>query len=167
MIYVFLYLFAIVAANLIITAFGPSVSIVTAFLFIGLDLTARDNLHHQWRHDRLVLKMTGLIAAGSVLSFAINRDSAQIAIASLVAFSAAAVVDTVLFHVLIDRPYMQRVNGSNVPAAIVDSFLFPTLAFGAFLPVIVAGQIVAKVGGGFFWSVVFQAWQKRKERVTA
>jgi hypothetical protein len=34
----------------------------------------------------------------------------------------------------------------------VDSVLFPTIAFGAFLPAIVLGQFVAKVAGGAVWS---------------
>ena len=46
--YVVLYLFAIVAANLLVARFGPSVTIINAFLFIGLDLTTRDGLHEAW-----------------------------------------------------------------------------------------------------------------------
>ncbi len=42
--------------------------IVNAFLFIGLDLTARDRLHDVWRSNYLVPKMIALIAAGSILS---------------------------------------------------------------------------------------------------
>ena len=41
-----LYLVAIIAANLLVAKFGPAISIVNAFLFIGLDLTARDKLHY-------------------------------------------------------------------------------------------------------------------------
>ena len=36
----------------------------------------------------------------------------------------------------------------------VDSILFPTIAFGSFLPLIVLGQFAAKVGGGFVWSLL-------------
>jgi fructose-specific phosphotransferase system IIC component len=32
--------------------------------------------------------------------------------------------------------------------------VFPTVAFGALLPGIVAGQFVAKVFGGFLWAVI-------------
>jgi len=34
----------------------------------------------------------------------------------------------------------------------VDSLIFPTLAFGALMPHIVAMQFVAKVAGGALWS---------------
>ena len=45
---VLMYLAAIVAANLTVSAFGPTWSIVNALLFVGLDLTTRDKLHDAW-----------------------------------------------------------------------------------------------------------------------
>ena len=53
-----------------------------------------------------------------------------------------------------DRAKLLRVNGSNVVGAAVDSLVFPTLAFGAFLWPIVLGQFAAKVAGGVLWSLV-------------
>jgi uncharacterized PurR-regulated membrane protein YhhQ (DUF165 family) len=164
MIYVILYLAAIVLANLTVAAFGPSMVIVNAYLFIGLDLTARDHLHDTWRGNHLALKMTALIAAGSILSWAINRDAAQIAIASFIAFAAASIVDAVVYHVLGRYPRWLRINGSNVPSALVDSIIFPTLAFGAFLWPIVLGQFLAKVLGGFAWSLVFRWFDQRNQK---
>lgn len=156
MLYVVMYLVAVVLANLTVAAFGPKMAIVIAFLFIGLDLTARDRLHDAWRGNRLVPKMLVLIAVGSLLSWLLNRDAGQVAIASFVAFAAAASVDTVIYHLLGRYPRWMRINGSNVPSALVDSLLFPTLAFGAFLWPIVLGQFLAKVLGGFVWSLVFR-----------
>lgn len=161
MIYVILYLVAIVLANLTVAAFGPSMVIVNAFLFIGLDLTARDHLHDAWRGNKLLPKMTALIATGSILSWLLNRDAGQIALASFVAFAAAATVDAIVYHLLGKYPRWLRINGSNVPSALVDSLIFPTLAFGAFLPLIVLGQFIAKVLGGFAWSLVFR-WVDRR-----
>lgn len=160
MIYVIMYLMAIVLANLSVATFGPTMTIVNAFLFIGLDLTARDKLHMAWHGNRLVLKMAALIAAGSVLSWLLNRDAGQIALASFVAFAAAALTDTVVFHVLRHQPRWLRINGSNVPSAAVDSILFPTLAFGGFLPLVTLGQFAAKVLGGAVWSVLFEAVER-------
>lgn len=160
-IYVILYLVAIVLANLTIAAFGPSMAIVNAFLFIGLDLTARDRLHDAWRGKNLLLKMTLLIAAGSILSWVLNRDAGQIAVASFVAFAAAATVDTVVYQLLGGYPRWLRINGSNIPSAFVDSLIFPTLAFGAFLWPIVLGQFLAKTLGGFVWSLVFRWFDRR------
>jgi hypothetical protein len=166
MIYVIMYLSAIIFANLTVAWLGPRVTIVNAFLFIGLDLTARDHLHDQWKNDKLALKMTALIATGSVLTIFLNKDAAQIAVASFVAFSAAAIVDTVVYHALGHWPRWLRINDSNVPSAAVDSIIFPALAFVGFLPLITLGQFAAKVGGGFLWSLVFKWYDGRKPRYT-
>ena len=151
---ILMYLAAIVAANLSVAAFGPSVVVLNAFLFIGLDLVARDRLHEAWRGRGLVWKMAALIAAGSLLSYIVNRAAGPIALASCVAFAGAALTDGLMYHLLFRQPWMVRSNGSNVPAALVDSVLFPTIAFGSFLPWIVLGQFVAKVAGGVVWSIV-------------
>jgi len=165
MIYIALYLGAIVAANLFVAQFGPASSIISALLFIGLDLTSRDKLHMAWHGNGLIWKMALLIATGSLLSYALNRNAGAIALASFLAFAAAAIVDTIVFHALRHRPQWQRINGSNVPSALVDSFVFPTVAFGAFLPMIILGQFLAKVFGGAIWSIVFGLVDK-KDTVT-
>jgi queuosine precursor transporter len=162
MIYILMYLGAIVAANLTVAMFGPSMTIVNSFLFIGLDLTSRDKLHDAWHGNGLVWKMALLIAVGSGLSWLVNRDAGQIALASFVAFAAASVVDTAAYHLLRHREWSIRVNGSNVLSAAVDSVIFPTLAFGALLPWIVLGQFAAKVLGGAIWSLIL-----RRNAVTA
>lgn len=150
-----LYLSAIVAANLLVAQFGPAVSVVNAFLFIGLDLTTRDALHERWQGRDLWPKMLALIAAGSLLSWFVNRDAGRVALASFASFAGAGVADTLVYWVLGDKARLIRVNGSNVVSAGVDSFLFPLIAFG--WPVlwwVVIGQFSAKIVGGLVWSVV-------------
>lgn len=154
MIYIVLYLLAIVLANLSVAHFGPSSTVINAFLFVGLDLTARDRLHEAWHKRGLVWKMGLLIAAGSILSWLLNRNAGTIAMASFAAFACAAVVDTLIYQFLHGKAYLLKVNGSNVASGLVDSIVFPTLAFGAFMPLIVLGQFAAKVGGGFVWSLI-------------
>ena len=155
---------AIVLANLMVADLGPRVVIINAFLFIGLDLTARDHLHDTWKGNRLLPKMAVLIAAGSLLSWLLNRDAGRIALASFVAFAAAATVDAIVYHFLGKYPRWLRINGSNIPSAAVDSLLFPTLAFGVFLWPIVLGQFLAKVLGGFVWSLLFRSLDRRSAR---
>jgi len=155
-VYIFLYLAAIVAANLVVARFGPSATVVNAFLFIGLDLTSRDKLHDAWRGNGLWWKMAILIATGSILSWFLNRDAGLIALASFLAFCAAGIVDVIVYHILRDKAWMVKVNGSNVFSAAVDSIIFPTVAFGAFLPLIVLGQFAAKVLGGFAWALILR-----------
>ena len=160
---VVLYLGAIVAANLLVARFGPSVTVLNAFLFIGLDLTSRDALHDRWHGRGLRWKMTLLVASGSVLSWGLNYDAGRIALASFVAFAAAGVVDVVVYEWATRRGAgrMRRINESNVAAASVDSVLFPTIAFGEFLPLIVLGQFAAKVFGGAVWAWVLNAYSRR------
>ncbi len=153
--YVSIYLIAVVLANLSVAAFGPSVAVLNAFIFIGLDLTARDYLHEKWRADRLLLRMSLLIATGSVLSYLLNREAANIAGASFLAFAAAATVDTLVYQKLINYPRWLRINGSNVPSALADSLVFPAVAWGfPLMWKIVLGQIIAKILGGFLWSLL-------------
>jgi hypothetical protein len=163
MFYIALYLSAIVLANLSVAHFGPSSTIANAFLFIGLDLTSRDHLHDAWHGRGLAWKMAALIAVGSLLSWLLNRNAGPIALASFAAFACAAIVDTLIYHLLKDRSKMLKINGSNVLSAAVDSLVFPTLAFGAILPVIVLGQFAAKVAGGFIWSIVLN-WKRSPEK---
>jgi uncharacterized PurR-regulated membrane protein YhhQ (DUF165 family) len=143
-----------VCANLIITQFGPVMAIPVAFLFIGLDLTARDHLHEAWHRRGLVWKMVLLIGTGSALSWFLNRDAGRIAIASFTAFACAGVADAIVYQLLGDRARMLKINGSNVVSAAVDSVIFPALAFGfPLLWPIMLGQFAAKTLGGAVWSV--------------
>ena len=149
-----LYLAAIVAANLIIARLGPQATVVTAFLFIGLDITARDRLHESWQGRALWPKMAALIASGSLLSWLVNRNAGPIALASFIAFAASGAADTLTYHVLRRKRWFVKVNGSNVVSAAVDSLVFPTLAFGMLLPWVVVGQFIAKVAGGAAWAAL-------------
>lgn len=157
------YLAAITAANLIVAQLGPSSVVWVAFLFIGLDLTLRDTLHERWAGEWLVLRMGLLIAAGGLLSYGLNRDAGVIAVASSVAWVAASVADSLVYALLHERAWAQRVNGSNIAASAVDSVVFPTLAFGALLPAVVLGQFLAKTLGGLFWATVLMVREYRRE----
>jgi len=151
-----LYLAAVVAANLVVTWLGPEASVATAFLFIGLNITARDRLHDAWRGSGLRWKMAALIAGGAGISYAMNQAAAQVALASFAAFALSESADALVYDRLRDSRWAVRVNGSNVVSAAVDSVVFPTLAFGALMPFIVAGQFCAKVFGGAMWSWVLR-----------
>ena len=146
---VLIYAAAMTLANLSVAAWGPWVSPINAFVLIGLDLALRD-----WLHVRLrAWQMGALIACTGLLTYALNPASGMIAVASACAFSAAALVDWATFARL-RGSWLFRANGSNVVGAAVDSLIFPTLAFGALMPHIVAMQFVAKVAGGAIWAAV-------------
>jgi uncharacterized PurR-regulated membrane protein YhhQ (DUF165 family) len=140
-------------ANLSVSMFGPAVSPINSFLFIGLDLALRD-----WLHVRLKAWQMGLLIASSgVLTYVLNPAAGKIAVASACAFTAAAVVDWSVFSRLTGT-WKFRANGSNVAGAAVDSFVFPYIAFGALMPHIVAMQFAAKVAGGLVWTSILSRY---------
>ena len=141
------YAVAMTAANLLVTTFGPSISPINAFLFIGFDLALRD-----WLHVRLKFwQMGGLIAGTGFLTYALNPTAGMIAIASASSFALAALVDWAAFT-KVKGTWFKRSTTSNVAGAAVDSIAFPTIAFGALMPEIVVMQFVAKVVGGTIWT---------------
>lgn len=146
------YLGAIATANVLISRYGPAVAIITAFLFIGLDLSTRDRLHEQWQGQGLWTRMLALIVAGGLLSLILG-GSGRVALASCLAFITAGIADTVSYRLLNHQPRLWRVNGSNLVAAMVDSLCFPLIAFGwPMLWGVVLGQLLAKVVGGAIWA---------------
>ena len=187
-----MYLGAIVIANLVVAKWGLEtvadlggaigkiqVVFFTSLILIGLDLTSRDFLHEMWKED-LWENMMKLIVGGSLLSLVVNLflkiigwDGAPwdivkaIALASTCAFFCAGVADTYIYQLLGDKERILRINGSNVVSGFVDSLVFPTLAWGVFLPMflgigmdigsavnwnITAQMTAAKIIGGFIWA---------------
>jgi uncharacterized PurR-regulated membrane protein YhhQ (DUF165 family) len=141
------YAIAMTLANLLIATFGVWVSPINAFIFIGLDLALRDWLQMQIK----VWQMAVLIAVSGGLTYALNQDAGMIAIASSVSFTVAAMVDWAVFS-KISGSWFKRANVSNVAGAAVDSIAFPTIAFGVFMPEIVALQFLSKIAGGVVWT---------------
>lgn len=162
------YLAAIVAANLSIAEWGPKAAVYNAFFFIGLDLVSRDRLHDLWR-GRLIRNMALLIATGSALSYVLGQwlgtgpFVARIALASAVAFGAAAVADALMYHWLRRRDWYERVNGSNVVGAAVDSFVFVALWPFGFQFTYAFTLWAAKVAGGVVWALLLKRneWLER------
>lgn len=144
---ILLYAAAMTLANLSVAAFGPAISPVNAFVLIGLDLALRD-----WLHVRLrPWQMLALIVLAGALTFELNPAAGQIAVASSVAFTAAALVDWAMFARL-RGSWLFRANGSNVAGAAVDSVVFVALVPFKFDPVIAAWMFVAKIVGGAIWA---------------
>lgn len=151
------YLAAIVAANLSLAHWGPVAAIYNGFLFVGLDLTTRDRLHDLWR-GRLVRNMAALIAAGSGMSYLLGLALGtgpfvgRIALASCIAFAAAATADALTYHALRRRSWYERANQSNVVGAFVDSFVFVALWPFGFAFTLAFTLAAAKIAGGVVWS---------------
>jgi len=162
LIYAGIYIAALVLANLLVAWLGVWFSLVNAFVLIGLDLSLRDKLHDLWEDDKLAIKMGGLIASSSIISYAINPATGMIAFASLAAFCLSMVADAVAYQYLKGKDWMIRVNGSNIAGAAVDSIVFPTVAFGSLMLEIVALQFFAKFMGGGIWSYLLKKGDRHK-----
>jgi hypothetical protein len=166
------YLLAIVIANLLVARFGASAVIFNALVLVSLDITSRDALHEAWRGQHLRRNMALLIASGSILSAVLDLAALPVAIASFCAFALSGIVDTVVYARLEARPWWQRVNGSNIVSALIDSVVFLSLlaALGGLpwsvVPALVIGQWAAKTLGGAAWSVVLGRWRARSVRIS-
>lgn len=147
-----IYISAMLLANVLAASFGPVITPFNSFFLIGLDMTLRDYLQQKISF----LHMGLLIAATAGLTFFLTPSASSIAIASAVAFSLSAVTSWFVFYLSRRMKWIARSSTANVFGSAVDSFVFPLFAFGAFLPHIVAGQLLAKVFGGFVWAVIFQ-----------
>jgi len=140
------YALAIVIANLLVAQFGPQVTPINAFVLIGLDLALRNYLSLKMNR----YQMASMILGTGLLSYGINPASGMIAIASGIAFTAAALADWATFNTVTGH-WMKRNLAGNSVGALVDSVVFPTIAFGSLMPLIVFAQFVAKVAGGTVW----------------
>ena len=89
----------------------------------------------------------------------LNWDA--IAIARATAFLAAGIRDAFVYTGLSKYKFLIRSNGSNVAGSALDSVIFPTMAFGVFMPEIILGQFIAKVAGGGIWSFILQRFFDR------
>lgn len=158
------YLFAAVAANLVVAEFGQAALPWTAFVIIPFDLCSRDVLHDRWGgQPGLWARMAGLVGAGSALSFAANSGAWRISVASFVAFAVAGVVDALVYHATAGRSRLVRMNLSNLFSSITDSFVFPFIAFPHIAVALCVQQAVSKFVGGIIWSGVYQ-WARSSAR---
>lgn len=153
-----IYAFAIILANLIVAQFGPVSTPYNAFFLIGLDLALRNYLSLKMTK----LSMLAMIVGTGLLSYFINPASGMIAVASGVAFTAASIVDWVVFNTATGA-WLRRNFAGNFAGAFVDSILFPTIAFGALMPGIILVQFLAKLAGGTVWGWLILQIKSRNE----
>jgi len=161
-----LYLGAIVAANLAVTHFGPWALPFTAWVLIPFDFLVRDVLHHRWESgSRLWGKMAVLVGSGSLLSFLVCQEAGRVAVASFLGFLLSGLVNAAVYAVLRQHRRFLRMNASNLFASVVDSVVFPLVAFSLFSPALSATQAGSKFIGGLSWSALFlwarQRWQAK------
>lgn len=161
---IFSYLFAIVLANLVVTKYGAAALPITAFVLIPFDLIARDQLHEYWSKNGLKLKMFLLVVSGSVLSYLLNKDALNIAIASSVSFLVAGFFDYLVYHYLGNKKRAVKMICSNTVSSIIDSILFQQIAFAQILVFVAIHQSLLKICGTIIWTFVFIYFLSKSKR---
>lgn len=149
------YVAALLVANLTVAAFGPAVAPINAFLLIGLDLSLRD-----WLHTRLSRRqMLAVVAGSGAVTYLLNPAAGQIAVASVAAFSCAALVDWAVFARLRPKASWQVASHySNGAGALVDSAVFLLAAPFPFSWPVFAMMSTAKFAGGAAWTLALRRW---------
>jgi queuosine precursor transporter len=135
------YILTIFAANFAITMIGVvpvgfGLMAPAGVYFAGLAFTLRDGVQETLGRRWTV----AAILIGAAISAAL---SAQLALASGVAFLVSEMADFAVYTPLRSRSWLAAVVSSNIVGTVIDSALFLWLAFGSldFL----AGQVVGKL----------------------
>lgn len=168
-----MYIAVAASANLIMLAVSDAtltqfliVDVTTCFFLIAFDLVTRDYLHEYFAGRGVLFPLFAIILAGGFVSFVLNAQVLRIAIASSAAFLAAGIADTLVYALARRFPRVWRINVSNVAAACVDSIVWPTIALSSVVLPVTAAELVAKLVGGMFWSIVLLQllWSRRHVR---
>lgn len=159
---VILFVGIMALSNLAIAHFGPWFLPVTAFVGVGISLVSRDYLHDVWHDYRggFWPRMLGMVAAAALLSYAVDQSAGLIALASVCALTSAALSETIVFQAVFRSRWMVRSNVSSVVGALVDSLVFPLVAFGIGgvegFWLLVLTQAATKTVGAFVWTTLFR-----------
>jgi queuosine precursor transporter len=146
-----IYLVAFVLANLIVLYFGSIGLIFTALFLIPFDFVMRCIFHETWKGIELILKLGLIVIAASLITFVINRNAINIAIASSVGFILAQIFAGIFYQFFIKKSFFIKVNGSDAIGILIDSLAFQLIAFGIINYNILVGQFLLKLIGGLFW----------------
>lgn len=146
----------IIIANLSTTYFGLWVTPLNAFFLIGAELVLRDVMHESLSK----IRMLSIVVIAGIISFLINADSKNIALASFLAIVVSCLVDYYVYSKT-KGTWIRRSNKSNFFSGFSDSLIFPLVAFGIFNPYIFILQWMAKFIGGFIWSVLLNKVMSR------
>jgi len=147
-----LYLIIIVFANLFVLHFGQPALLLSAVVLVPFDFAVRTELQSRWSDQNLWLKLLSLMIAGGLLTVMTIPEAGQIAFASVVAFICSSIGGAVAFKFFSDGILSHdEVKILTVGVmSIIDSFLFPILAFDSVNGLLIIFQVFAK------WSVA--AW---------
>lgn len=146
-----IYLLAFVLANFIVLWFGANGLIFTALFLIPFDFVMRCIFHETWKGIELIFKMSILVTIAGLISYLINYNTKEIALASVIGFSSAQIFSGIFYQTFINKNYFIKVNGSDAIGIIADSIAFQLFAFGIINWNVFISQFILKIIGGLFW----------------
>jgi uncharacterized PurR-regulated membrane protein YhhQ (DUF165 family) len=136
---------------LLIQHFGAYALWVSSFFLIPFDFVTRCIFHEKWSGEELVSKMFLITFLACGITYGINKESENIALASVSGFTAAQVISGIVYQLNRRKHMFLKVNLSDLFAIIFDSIVFQYIAFGSINPYITFGQIAVKFSGGLLW----------------
>lgn len=146
----------IVLANISTTYFGLWITPLNAFFLIGAELVLRDVMHESLSKT----KMLSIVIIAGIISFLINAESKNIAIASFAAIVVSCLIDYYVYTKT-KGTWIKRSNTSNFFSGFTDSLIFPLIAFSIFNPYIFVLQWLAKFVGGFIWTLLLNNFMSK------
>lgn len=146
-----IYLVAFILSNFIVLHFGSRGLIFTALFLIPFDFVMRCIFHETWKGKELIIKLGSLVLLASLITFLINQNSLNIAMASSFGFIAAQIFAGLFYQITINKSFLIKVNGSDAIGILIDSIVFQLIAFGIINWEIFMSQFILKICGGLFW----------------
>lgn len=159
-----IYLLAFVLANFIVLWFGANGLIFTALFLIPFDFVIRCIFHETWKGTKLILNLGSLVILASLISYLINSETKNIALASSCGFIVAQIFAGIFYQVTIKKKYFIKVNGSDAVGILADSIVFQLIAFSFIDISITLSQFTLKLIGGLFWYWVIFVKYKLHEK---
>ncbi len=143
---VYLYLAIIVVANILVSWFGQPILLLTALVLIPVDFVIRTYLQERWTTDdpwNLWLRLLLLLTAGAFLTVISVAGTGRIAVASLLAFIASSLTGAMVYS-FTEGHQEQRRTYSLISMSIVDSIIFPIVAFSEVSWLLIIAQAAMK-----------------------
>lgn len=167
-----LFLSVVVFANWIISHVGMlpigfGLQAASGTLFAGFAIAFRDIIQDTLGRFAILI----LIAAGTLLSFAMSAP--EVALASAAAFGFGELMNFAVYtplrtrSTLGDKRWALAVASSNVAASLIDSVLFIAIAFGpSMIASFALGQFVGKLYATLLYLLIGSAIAALRRRVT-
>jgi uncharacterized PurR-regulated membrane protein YhhQ (DUF165 family) len=164
-IFIPVYLAAFVAANLLVKNYGAHGLWFSSFLLIPFDFVCRCIFHETWKGKKLIINLTALTLVSGLITFLINHEALNIALASFCGFIAAQIGAGIFYQKNKAKSWFYKVNVSDLIAICFDSIVFQLIAFHVINLNVTGGQIIIKFLGGLMWYFILFKWARLDKKL--